>query len=136
MTRRVLPKADLLAVIAVGGALGAIARYELVLAVPTTTNGMPWGTFIANQTGAFVLGLFATVVTAPGARAAYLRAFVAIGVLGAYTTFSSLAMETVLLIKNGHAGLGLIYLTSTIAIGFAVATFGVACGRSFNGARR
>ena len=131
-----LPKPELLLVIALGGALGAIARYEIVKAVPVAASGMPWGTFLVNQTGAFVLGLFLTVLTASGARAALLRAFFAVGVLGAYMTFSTLAMETVLLIKNDHAALGVVYLVSTVVTGLAVALLGVACGRLVWAGRR
>jgi fluoride exporter len=124
------PKIDFLIVVALGGALGAVARYELVKGVHVNANGVPWGTFIANQTGAFVLAVFLTYFTVRARTHLVLHAFVAIGFLGAYTTFSSMAMETVLLVKNHHALVGIGYLAGSIIVGLAVATLGVAIMRA------
>lgn len=117
---------DLVALVALGGAFGALARYGLVEAFNTPVHGVPWVTFGVNLSGAFVLGVFLTLVPAHAHRS---RAFVAVGVVGAYTTFSTLAMETVLLMKDGRVGVGIGYLAGTIVIGLGCAQFGVICGR-------
>ena len=81
--------------IAVAGALGALARYGLDGFVTRRTGGaFPWGTFVVNVSGAFVLGLLFTLATEPWALPPWLRSAVTIGFLGAYTTFSTLSFET------------------------------------------
>ena len=118
---------DLLALVAAGGVIGALARYGLINAINTPAHGWPWATFAVNLSGAFVIGVFLTVVPPHAHRS---RAFVAVGILGAYTTFSTLAMETVLLLRAGRVGLGIGYLTGTITVGLACAQVGVWCGRA------
>jgi CrcB protein len=122
-----IPRRDLVALVAAGGMLGALARYGLIEAIHTPAHGVPWVTFGVNLSGAFVLGAFSTITPAHAHRT---RAFVAVGVLGAYTTFSTLAIETVLLMKAGRVGLGISYLAGTIVIGLACAQVGVWCGRA------
>lgn len=80
--------------VASGGALGAVGRYLVTLAV----EGAP-ATFVANITGAFLLGFFATL----GSRNLSLdvRRFITIGVLGSYTTFSTLSYETLRFLEAG-----------------------------------
>jgi CrcB protein len=119
-----LPPTDLLLLTAVGGASGTIARYELAETFHGAPHGIPWATFAANQTGAFALAIFLTVVADRRWRAA-----IAVGVLGAYTTFSSLAVETVLLLRDSRVLLGLAYLVGSIGAGIASARIGVGVGR-------
>lgn len=120
--RRIEPEA--LLVIAIGGALGAPARYEIAQAL-RAGNGFPWGTFIANVSGAFALGAFLTRV--PAHRLA--RPFVATGFLGAFTTFSTLSIETVLLVRNHRTPTAALYLGATLVAGIAAAALGVAIMR-------
>ena len=126
---------DLLIIVAAGGAIGTIARYELGQAIRPSTHGFPWSTFLANQTGAFALGLFLTMVAATTARGLRMRAFIAVGFLGAYTTFSSFTVETALLVKAHHGALALVYFSSTIAVGLTVAWLGIGSGRRLSAAR-
>lgn len=118
-----------LVAIALGGALGASARYGLARAWPTAKNGFPWATFWTNLSGAFVLGLFLTFVTERLAPSRYPRPFFAIGVLGAYTTFSTMAVESVSLMKDGHADVGLLYLGVTLVCGLIAVYVGIIIGR-------
>ena len=78
---------DVVAVIAVGGALGAPARYEVSQLIHVAPDTFPWATLVTNLSGAFVLGLFLTFVLERLAPMRYLRAFFAIGFLGSFTTF-------------------------------------------------
>jgi CrcB protein len=115
--------------IAAGGALGATARYAITRVIVVPHDGFPWATFLINVAGAFVLGAFVEVAARRGdSRIA--RAFFAVGFLGAFTTFSTLAVETVLLVKDGHAFVGVSYLVAAIVAGLAAAAGGVALGRA------
>jgi fluoride exporter len=116
--------------VAFGGALGAPARYEISQWIHVPKDTFPWATFWTNITGAFVLGLFLSLVIERFPSRQYLRPFFAIGFLGAYTTFSTMAVETVLLIKNGHALLGIGYSCISVAAGLGVASAGIATGRA------
>ena len=91
--------------VASGGALGATARYAagLVLARLAPSGAFPWGTFAVNVTGCVAFGLLAGMFarTEPGPEA---RAFVLVGVLGGFTTFSAFAFENVALLTTGQPG--------------------------------
>lgn len=121
---------DVLAVIAVGGALGTLARYGVTRAIPVAAGTFPWATFLENLSGAFVIGAFLTFVLERYPPTRYLRSFFAIGVLGGFTTFSTMAVEAVTLVKDGHAPLGIGYLGSSIAAGLVICYLGVVLARS------
>jgi len=134
VANRVRP--DVVAVIAVGGALGAPARYEVSQLIHVAKDTFPWATFVTNLSGAFVLGLFLTLVLEHLAPTHYLRAFFAVGFLGAFTTFSTMAVETVTLVKDGHAVLGVGYLLASVAAGLTVTYLGILIARLYPGAYR
>ncbi len=127
MARRAEP--GVLMAIAIGGALGTLARYEVAQAMHVAKDTFPWPTFIVNVSGAFVLGLFLTVILERFPPARYPRAFFAIGFLGSFTTFSTMAVETVTLVKDGKAGLGIGYLLVSVAVGLAVCALGIRVAR-------
>jgi CrcB protein len=116
--------------IAVGGALGALGRYGVSRWIHVAQDTFPWATFWTNITGAFVLGLFLTVMIERFPTSRFPRLFFSIGFLGAFTTFSTMAVETVALTRDGDAILGITYLASSIAAGLAVAFAGVVAGRA------
>lgn len=118
-----------LVVIALGGALGSLARYGISRWIPVAKDTFPWATFWTNISGAFVLGVFAAVMIERFPARRYPRPFFAIGFLGAFTTFSTMAVETVTLVKDGHAVLGIGYSGISVAAGLAVAYAGVVAGR-------
>ncbi len=89
--------------VAAGGALGATARYVIADLVHRVASPFfPWGTFIVNVTGCFAFGLVAGVADARGAIGPSTRAFVLVGILGGYTTFSSFTFETMELLRAGQ----------------------------------
>ena len=91
---------------AFAGALGALARYGLDGAVSRRLpTSFPWGTFVVNVSGALVLGFILTLMTEQLTTAPWLRSALAIGFLGAYTTFSTLTYETYRLLEDGALGL-------------------------------
>ena len=91
--------------IALGGALGSVARYGCSsLAARWIGETFPWGTIIVNIVGSFVIGLFATL-TGPDGRVIAspdARQFVMVGVCGGYTTFSSFSLQTLNLVRDGE----------------------------------
>src|SRR5207344_1211912 len=80
---------DVLAVIAVGGMLGATARFKVAEALPTVPGRFPWATFWTNMSGSFLLGFLLIVLLERFPPTRYVRPFLATGILGAYTTMST-----------------------------------------------
>jgi CrcB protein len=107
-----------LAAIFVGGFIGAIARAELIEALPADASEWPWATFIANVVGAFLLGYFATRLQERLPLSAYRRPFLGTGFCGALTTFSTMQLELLRMLDGGHLGLALAYSLASIALGF------------------
>lgn len=130
------PQAAVLLAIAMGGALGAPARYGIAQLLPVEPGTFPWATFWTNLSGAFVLGLFLTVVLERYPPTRFVRPFFAIGFLGAYTTFSTLAVETARLVQDGEVALAVGYTVASIAVGLVVAYLGIALARALPGRRR
>jgi fluoride exporter len=91
--------------VALGGALGTIARFAISgLVAASFGETFPWGTLIVNVTGCFVIGFFATL-TAPDGRlfvSGTTRQFVMTGICGGYTTFSSFSLQTLGLVRDGE----------------------------------
>lgn len=117
-----------LALVFAGGALGTAVRYLLTLSVPPVA-GVPLITLLINVTGAFVLGwlLQALALRGPdegGRRDA--RLFAGTGILGGYTTYSSLAVDTDGLIAAQSVGLSILYAVATIVLGAAASVAGIA----------
>ncbi|MFF4016175.1 fluoride efflux transporter CrcB [Streptomyces sp. NPDC001843] len=102
------------AVVALGGAIGATARYALSLGLPTPAGGFPWATFWTNVTGCAVIGVFMVVITDVWAAHRLVRPFFGTGVLGGYTTFSTYAVDIQKLLDDGHPGTALAYLAATL----------------------
>ncbi len=90
-------------VVAVGGAIGATARYALAGFVHRFASPFfPWGTFLVNVSGCFVFGAIAGLAEARGGLSPLARAFLLVGILGGYTTFSSFTFETMELLRGGE----------------------------------
>jgi CrcB protein len=118
----------LLACIGVGGALGTLARYQLSQAWRPTLYGFSWATFIANVSGAFLLGLLLALVARLRPGSHYLRPALGTGVLGGFTTFSTYLVETAQRVDHGHAPLALLYVVTTLGCGFVASFVGLAAG--------
>lgn len=125
----------MLAAIALGGALGAPARYGVAQLIHVGPNGFPWATFWTNISGSFALGIILAVILERFPPSQYLRAFAATGFLGAYTTYSTFAVETDLLVKDGHAATGLAYTGLSLLAGFAAVWAGIGIARAMPLAR-
>lgn len=113
----------------IAGAIGAAARYGLdgLISIRTGT-GFPWGIFVVNISGAFALGLIYTVMTSRLTVDPAIRIWVTTGFLGAYTTFSTLTLETVQLLQTRSYGLAVLNSAGSLAVGLVAAGAGVALG--------
>jgi CrcB protein len=127
-TRRARPA--VLAVILAGGLLGTIARYGVTRALPTPAGGFPAATFIVNATGAFVLGLLLAALLERGRPAPLLRPFAATGVLGGWTTYSSMVVDATTLGHEGNLSWAAGYLALTLVVGVTATVLGIALGRA------
>jgi fluoride exporter len=116
--------------IAVAGALGTLARYGLEGVVSRRAAGaFPWGTFVVNVSGSFVLGIVFTVLTERWLGAPWLRSALTIGLLGAYTTFSTLSLESYRLLEDRAYGLAAANLLGSMVAGLGAVYAGVVIGR-------
>ncbi|NUS93725.1 MAG: CrcB family protein [Nocardia sp.] len=122
-----------LAVIAVGGALGALARYGLVTCLPTPPGGFPWAVLLINVTGSFLLGALMVVITEQRTAHPLLRPFLGVGVLGGFTTFSTYADDIRALLEGDTALLGAAYLASTLFAAVAACVLGIGLARRAGG---
>ncbi len=132
--RRVEPA--VLAAIALGGALGAPARYGVAQLIHVAPGTFPWATFWTNITGSFALGLILALLLERFPPTRYLRPFIATGFLGAYTTYSTFAVETDLLIKDGHAAIGIVYTGVSLLAGLLAVWLGISAASLFPRAER
>lgn len=106
--------------VALGGAVGASCRYGVgVLAAPFGSGHFPWGTFSVNVVGSFVLGVLVAMMTFSWSPSHEMRAFIVVGVLGGFTTFSAFSLEVILLIERDRLALAAIYLLGTVALSVA-----------------
>ncbi len=113
-----------------GGFLGAITRYLLSAAMQAVLGkGWPYDIFIINLTGAFVLALVTTLADTTMLIGPTRRLFINVGFLGAYTTFSSMALGDVLLLGQGRWLAASLYLLLSIPGGIALALLGDTTGR-------
>jgi CrcB protein len=126
-----------LLLVAIGGALGSMARYGVGLGAarlfPAST--WPWGTLTVNVVGGLAMGL---LVGWMGLRAGSgqetVRVFAAVGVLGGFTTFSAFSLETVLLVERREYGLAGAYVLLSVVLAVAALMAGLMMARRVFGA--
>lgn len=107
------------AVVALGGALGACARYWASLIWTTPPGGFPWTTLLVNVVGCAVIGVFMAVVSEVRSVHRLVRPFFGTGVLGGFTTFSTYAVDIERLVDTGRARAGVAYLGLTLLAALA-----------------
>lgn len=120
---------DLL-LVGIGGFAGAIARRVVDLWVSDRAgSAFPFGTLVINLTGAFLLGLLYAWATERDVLPHEIRGPVMIGFIGAYTTFSTLMLESWRLMEDGAWVLGLANIGASMALGIVAVVGGLAVGR-------
>ena len=120
----------LLAALCVSGAAGVLARYWVDGAISTRTSGsFPWGTLAINLSGSFLLGFLFTLMAERTAAPAWLRMGLTFGFLGAYTTFSTLSLETLRLLEARQLVPALANSAGSLVLGVFAAYLGVMLAR-------
>ncbi|HET7472859.1 MAG TPA: CrcB family protein [Candidatus Limnocylindrales bacterium] len=120
-----------LLLIAAGGAAGAVGRYLMDTAVLDRFAGaFPLGILVVNVSGAFLVGLLAALIVDRGVLPADLRNPLMVGFLGAYTTFSTLMLDSWRLIEDGLPVLALVNLAGSVALGVVAVVAGLWLGRA------
>ncbi len=120
-----------LVMIALGGAAGATLRYVIDAFVSDRAGGaFPWGTLVVNVSGSLILGMLFALTVERGVLPAAVRGPVLIGFIGAYTTFSTLMLESWRLIEDGSVGLALANLVASSVLGLLAVLVGLVIGRA------
>ena len=120
---------DVLALVALGGGLGSVARYELGHAWPTPTGGFPWATFTINVLGSLALGALMVYVLEVWPPSRYRRPFLGVGIIGGFTTFSTYMNETRGLLATGHLAVADAYALTSLIAGLAAVWSGIVLAR-------
>jgi fluoride exporter len=115
---------------ALGGALGALARWAVAGALPSSPNEWPRATLLVNLTGCLLIGVLLAVLLARFLSSAWLRPFLATGVLGGYTTYSTFAVDTVRLVDAGRPVMAAGYVLASVLGGVLAVVAGLLAGRA------
>ncbi len=124
--------------VALGGAIGAVARYNLGramtawLGVPAV-SAFPWATLAANAIGSLAMGVLAGSLARGlgGLYADPLRLIVGVGLLGGFTTFSAFSLETWLMVERGQLAFALLYVVLSVCLSISALVFGLTMTRVF-----
>ncbi len=118
--------------VAIGGALGAVARATVSTTMQARwPSTLPWGTIVVNVVGCLALGLLAGALDSrPHLNPAW-RTFGAVGVLGAFTTFSTFENETLALLQRGELPAALVNVGLSVTLGLLAVWTGHTLGRTF-----
>lgn len=103
--------------VAIGGALGSMARYALSMWIfDITSHKFPYATLVVNVAGSFVMGVLFVIIIERAALPAEMRSLLMIGFIGAFTTFSTFSLDALGLWQNGHITMSLLYMVSTVIL--------------------
>lgn len=122
--------------IACGGVAGAVSRYAISLALPSSTGQFPWGTFVINVSGSVALGFLLVLVAELFPRGHLARPVLGTGFLGAYTTFSTFMVDAMDLIRSHHVDVAVTYLAASVVAGIAGVWGGMMAARLLVGFER
>ncbi len=116
--------------IATAGALGALARYGVDEWIERRGGVFPWGIFVVNVTGAFLIGFAVEALEPRFEDTTWVRTAVVTGFLGAYTTFSTFSLDTFRLLEGGYLGAAIANSLGTLAAGLLAVWLGLELGRA------
>lgn len=118
--------------VAIGGAFGSVCRYLVGVGAGRLLGpDFPFGTMIVNITGSFIMGLFIELLALKLDGSESLRLFVAVGILGGFTTLSSFSLDTVVLFERGSAATAAVYVAGSIILSLAALVAGLHLVRAF-----
>ncbi len=124
-------QAGLVALVAIGGAIGSVARYGVSGLL--SRSDFPWGTFAVNLTGTFLLSFLYFLSLERGFQTTDLRTFLFVGVFGGYTTFSTFTYETLALLQDGERRRAAANVAASVVLGLAAVAFGFLAGGRIGG---
>ncbi len=124
-----MPSLPLILAVAGGGAIGSVLRFAIGRLLPTAPGTMPWSTLGINALGSLALGLLAGASLARPEASPTLRAFVGIGLLGGFTTFSTFSLETVTLAQTASLARAALYVALSLALALGAAALGFSLTR-------
>lgn len=114
--------------VAIGGALGAMGRYGVTLyTFPLLANRFPSATLTVNVIGSLLIGVCYVLIIEKGVIAPEYRNWLMAGFLGAFTTFSTFALDAVTLWQNGHGQLAALYVATSVVACIAAVALGIHC---------
>lgn len=120
----------MLLLVSAGGAIGAGARHLVNVGVGRVLGtSFPWGTLTVNIVGSFLMGLLIEYIMLRAAGSPELRAFLATGVLGGFTTFSAFSLDVALLMGRKEQGLAALYVAGSVGIAILALYAGFAAAR-------
>lgn len=124
--------------IALGGALGSVARYWIAVWALPISRTLPWGTIGINVAGSFIIGIFGTLTLETGRHPApeWARLFVMVGICGGFTTFSSFSLQTLDLLRGDAWGRALANVALSVLLCLAAVAAGHAAAIQLNGSSR
>lgn len=114
--------------VALGGAIGASARYGINIVIGRLVPGLPIGTLLVNIAGSFMMGLLTAVFAHRGGQ--QFAPLLLTGVLGGFTTFSAFSLDTLTLWERGQAGLAAGYVIFSVALSLIAILCGISIGRA------
>jgi fluoride exporter len=119
--------------VGIGGCLGSILRFWVGSYIGSRMGSrFPYGTLVVNITGSFLVGLVFALLTAKTQWSPNWRYLIPIGFIGGYTTFSSFEYETLRTMQDGQVGLGLLYVATSVIVGFIAVWGGMVAGRAIS----
>lgn len=124
-----MPPLSVLLGVAGGGAIGSLLRFAVGRLLPTAPGAMPWSTIGINVLGSFALGALAGVSLARPDASPALRAFLGIGMLGGFTTFSTFSVETIALAQEASVLRAVLYVLVSVGVAVAAAALGFSLTR-------
>jgi CrcB protein len=128
--RRLAVEIPLVAGVAAGGIAGALARDAVAHAWPVPAGSFPASTLVINASGSLVLAFLLILLAERFPRSRMVRPVLGTGVVGAYTTFSTMVVEVDQLARTGHGALAVGYLLASLGTGVAAVVAGFAAGRA------
>jgi CrcB protein len=121
-----MPSLTSILFVALGGALGSVSRYLLGTWMQTLSKSLdfPYGTLTVNLIGCFVIGVLAELAETRGAFTPESRAFLIVGILGGFTTFSSFGNDTINLLRDGELLNALVNIGANVIVGLLLVWLG------------
>ncbi|UXN60315.1 fluoride efflux transporter CrcB [Phyllobacterium zundukense] len=112
--------------VASGGAIGSVARYLVGVGMARVFGvAFPYGTLAVNVIGGFLMGLFIELLARRFEGSPELRLFIAIGILGGFTTFSSFSLDVAVLWERGELAIALFYMLASVILSIGALFFGL-----------